>query len=70
MATGTTVESMRTVRARSTRRAAALVTSRAFIRASVAGVMRPIVAASADFDGEAATALIRQKVRYVAESAR
>ena len=70
MVTGTTVASMRTVRAGSTFRAAALVTSWSFSVARVAGRTRRSVAASADLDGVGTTALSRQNARYVSESAR
>ena len=70
MATGTTVASMRTVRPRSTARAAGLVTSASFSAASVAADTRRSVAASADFEGAATSAPTRQKARYVSESAR
>lgn len=63
MATGTTVASMRTVRAGSTARASALVTSASFIVASVAGRTRRSVAAKADFDGVGVSAPRRQNAR-------
>ena len=49
---------------------AALVTSWSFRAASERGDTRRSVAASADFEGVAVSALTRQKVRYVMESAR
>ena len=69
IAAGTTVASMRTVRAGSIARAAALVTSRSFIVARVAGWTRSMAAASAERDGGFVSAPIRQNARYVDESA-
>ena len=58
-----TVLSIRTVRPRSTARAAALVTRRSLRVASVAGRSARRLAASADFEGAGTRGLRRQNVR-------